>query len=1533
MKTLMTTFCLFFPLIVSAQDNNILDLKLSAQDHYTSEAIESVLVILHRGDEMLSSEYTGEYGEAHLQITITHVDVTEGIPSTFSVTENYPNPFVNETNIDFSVPEHQTIQAEVFNILGQRVASEELHLNPGHFSLKLSLGHLANGAYFVRLSGSAEQKVVKMLKLGRGHFLPGGLFRVESRSPSVYNPPGKATDYEYRLQAMKEPYDSIEIYFHLESDTSLTLMMERNNTVVFNVLDDDGEPVTRWLLVEEEGADYERTVRSGQPVLLKSGVYDVRASAGVYDEISTEIEIPSVDTTFSFTVGLAEPTAFIPLHGKVTDIEGEPLENVVVTVTNGDEEITAESDEDGRVYLAGVPGGVDRTLEIHKDGFARQYLAIHLPEEIPSGWFEATLIPRNPGITISNVEEGGDAIGIDGVSISLPSEGVVDEDGNPVTGDIEASLTSVNTDGDEIHSFPGSFEGVPQDGAQTLILTLGVSEYVLEQGDQTLQLANGTKATIEIPLYATKHMDGTPIEEGDDFPLWLLDEETGIWEERSIGIVVSSDASPTGMVVRGEVDHLSWWNCDIAPGDVPEPEPEPCLPLVDLVTLEPIPCDPPDGDPVPPEEDCPEGTYPVPPLVDLETGEPVPGTGYCAAYPDDFEPGDIDPDEDPLDDIDFEPLIDPDEDVYVRGTSEQNGPRASPRTNVPAAGGRPLPMPPDQNVDLIMTARNGTLRGERTYNGSPGDRHRVLIPLFPVATDPDGEITPGELEFAAIDPPGSIHSWTFDGKAGDYVDIRVETAEGSDLEGYVTVFSPGGTSIASGSFESGKHAPGAARLPQDGTYTIQVRGTRNEPGAYTILLTFADGITIHSETSGTLEGGGISVYAFIGQAGQHVNVALYRSAGTDNMEVEFYYKGQELLGSTSMTLTTARYTDIGITELPYSGVYLIYVYAEGTASVEYTIGLAEIQEPLELLPEAPSITNSNEITIIGERTYYSFEGSAGDLHNSVLFHPDQSDLTARIRIRDDTGDHFYNGDIHAHSYTTASASRRESDTGTFELSKDGIWYIEIDPRGVSGVSSNLENLLGSYEVSILTPFSPTVIETNTEIEDELMAYHMNLYTFEADEGDLVNIPLLSLGLSGLTRYYLYDPAGEEIEVSQTVWGNIYRESGPMVFESSGTYTLLIDGHEDTAGDYVLSISYIEEPVDIFPEAPVMNLSDETSIIGERKYYRFEGNEGDLYNFVLSHPDESDMVARIRLRDDEGTEFYNGNNHLEVATSFPGNRINDSNTFNLPSDGIWYIEINTARFNGQLETFRGSYEISIYRPLPPTAVNISEEVENELQEYHMNLYSFDGSESAHVNFAVLSRGLSEFTSFYLYDPSGEEIELLTVRGSQYDESSPFMLEETGSYTILVSGRGNASGEYLFSVTKIEEPEEIIPEIPFVTISGETTVIGERTYYSFEANAGDRYNFILSHPDYSELTARMRIRDDTGNWFYDGISHTHANTRSWTREDDTGTFEFPIGGVWYIEIDPGRYNDGEESFYGEYDVTIEIEELVDEMTLME
>jgi hypothetical protein len=291
----------------------------------------------------------------------------------------------------------------------------------------------------------------------------------------------------------------------------------------------------------------------------------VFTQAGTYDVALTVVDGDGQrdKTTVTVTVdpGPAPAATNGTLNGAVTDTAGAALSGVTVAVVEAG--VSASTDASGEVSLGGLDTGVDLVLRLTAAGYAEQFVRTRIPAGTTEARFEATLIAREDAGTVS-ADSGGAIIGSDGTGIEVPPNGLVDGNGDPVGGSVDVALTPVDTSNDdEFSAFPGSFGAIERNGDEVRLATLGVAEFLLEQGGEELQLAPGATAELTIPLYATQR-NGSALAAGDTIPFWSLDEATGEWVREGSGTVVGSGASPTGLAFTITVSHLSWWNCDIA---------------------------------------------------------------------------------------------------------------------------------------------------------------------------------------------------------------------------------------------------------------------------------------------------------------------------------------------------------------------------------------------------------------------------------------------------------------------------------------------------------------------------------------------------------------------------------------------------------------------------------------------------------------------------------------------------------------------------------------------------------------------------------------------------------------------------------------------------------------------------------------------------------------------------------------------------------------------------------------------------------
>ncbi len=253
------------------------------------------------------------------------------------------------------------------------------------------------------------------------------------------------------------------------------------------------------------------------------------------------------------------------------DTQGAPIENVQISTRNGDDQsailtATASSSERGDAAVPNVPETSDVVFVFEKDGYAAQVKTFTTPQSDALATLEVVMILKGTPQPF-NADEAAELDGQDGAYLSVGANAFVDASGNPVTGEVSLQMTPVDVSTDAgLQAFPGAFSGIPVDGSpQTSIVSLGTTEFTFSQNGNELQLAEGETAVIDMPIYIATYPDGSEVEIGDEIPLWSLNETSGIWVQEGVGEVISKPASPTGLAMRAEVSHFTWWNTDWYP--------------------------------------------------------------------------------------------------------------------------------------------------------------------------------------------------------------------------------------------------------------------------------------------------------------------------------------------------------------------------------------------------------------------------------------------------------------------------------------------------------------------------------------------------------------------------------------------------------------------------------------------------------------------------------------------------------------------------------------------------------------------------------------------------------------------------------------------------------------------------------------------------------------------------------------------------------------------------------------------------------
>lgn len=86
------------------------------------------------------------------------------LPSSFELSQNFPNPFNPKTMIQYSIPNSSRVRLGVYDIFGKEVANlVDQHQEPGNYRAEFDATNLASGVYFYRLQAGQFSQMKKLL--------------------------------------------------------------------------------------------------------------------------------------------------------------------------------------------------------------------------------------------------------------------------------------------------------------------------------------------------------------------------------------------------------------------------------------------------------------------------------------------------------------------------------------------------------------------------------------------------------------------------------------------------------------------------------------------------------------------------------------------------------------------------------------------------------------------------------------------------------------------------------------------------------------------------------------------------------------------------------------------------------------------------------------------------------------------------------------------------------------------------------------------------------------------------------------------------------------------------------------------------------------------------------------------------------------------------------------------------------------------------------------------------------------------------
>jgi hypothetical protein len=242
----------------------------------------------------------------------------------------------------------------------------------------------------------------------------------------------------------------------------------------------------------------------------------------------------------------------------VSDKAGYALQQAPVTI-NG---TTVMTDQFGLAQFVGISQTSLMLVSASKAGYLTQTYQYSFDAMQESAVASLTLQNINP---VSHIIDSTQATNITETELHtklmLDANSFVDGQGNPVTGDVEITITSIDIRAVD-NALLGGGLALTESGEAVIFISTGMADYRFSQNGSAVSLADGANAIIEMDLAVTTGDDGRIFVEGDTIEMWWFDPQTGFWIEDGLGDVQLSDTSETGLKLVASVNHFTTWNWD-----------------------------------------------------------------------------------------------------------------------------------------------------------------------------------------------------------------------------------------------------------------------------------------------------------------------------------------------------------------------------------------------------------------------------------------------------------------------------------------------------------------------------------------------------------------------------------------------------------------------------------------------------------------------------------------------------------------------------------------------------------------------------------------------------------------------------------------------------------------------------------------------------------------------------------------------------------------------------------------------------------
>ncbi|HTQ06135.1 MAG TPA: IPT/TIG domain-containing protein [Polyangiaceae bacterium] len=685
-------------------------------------------------------------------------------------------------------------------------------------------------------------------------------------------------------------------------------------------------------------------------------------------------------------------------------------------------------------------------------------------------------------------------------------------------------------------------------------------------------------------------------------------------------------------------------------------------------------------------------------------------------------------------------------------------------------------------------------------------------------------VAPGSNEGGALDPnnpisgtidEGDIDTFTFDGTAGQTVQLRVVDVAATAFIPELAVYDPTGKLV---NYNDNYDVAAYGFSPSvSGKYTVMVWDASSgsaSTGDYKIYYAVAPGsneggaLDPNNPIDGVIDEGDIDTYTFTMTAGQTAQLRVVDVNATSFIPELVVYDPTGKLVNYNDNYDVAAYGFSAAT----SGTYTLMIFdaSNGSASsgaykVYYALAPGS-NDGGTLDPNNPIDGVIDE----GDIDSYTFDVTAGQTVQLRVTDVNATSFIPELVVYDPTGklvNYNDNYDVAAYGFNAATSGR----------------YTVMVFDASNGSSSS-----GAYKIYYaLAPGSNDggTLDPNNPIDGVIDEGDIDSYTFTVTAGETVQLRVTDVGATSfIPELAVYDPTGKLVNYNDNYDVAAYGFNAAV----SGTYTVMVfDASSGSASTGAYKIYYAVAPGSndggaLDPNEPIAGTIDE----GDIDAYTFDVSAGTGVEVRVTDVGATSFIPEVVVYDPTG-KLVGYNDNYDVA----------GYSFNAALSGTYTAMVFDAS-GGSAST--GAYEI-YYAEAPGSdgegVLDPNNPVDGTLAEGAIDSYTFTVTAGSGVELRVVDTNQTSLYPYMIvYDPNGS---VVSQAGGNDVAELAFAPAVSGTYTLTVFDNSNgatATGPYAVYYTIAPGSNEGGALDPTNPIAG-TIDEGDLDSYTFNLTAGE------------------------------------------------------------------------------------------------